>query len=170
MNLLLTGPPRSGKTTLARRVAGRVTGARGFTTDEIRDGGQRAGFAIVTLSGRRGTLAHVDHRSPHRVGRYGVNLADLEEIGCAEIEAALDAGAPLLVIDEIGKMELFSDRFRAAVIAAFESPVPLLATIMARDDAFTRDLKRKADHMVELSEGTREPTRKRVEKLLTRSL
>ena len=64
-NLLLTGPPGCGKTTVMRCLIERLDGLRlaGFYTQEIREQGQRVGFEAASLSGRRALLAHVRSRS-----------------------------------------------------------------------------------------------------------
>jgi len=127
--ILLTGRPRVGKTTIIKDAARRLPGqAGGFYTEEIRERGQRQGFKIVTLDGQEGILAHVSIRSRMRVSKYGVNLADLEDIGVAAIREAL-AHQDYVVIDEIGKMELFSQAFKDAVWAAVHSDKPVLGTI-----------------------------------------
>ena len=139
--ILLTGLPGSGKTTLIRRVVADLnTLAGGFYTQEIRGAGVRKGFEIVTLDGRRGILAHVDVRGRHRVGKYGVDLAALEVVGVAAIHAAIAAGS-LVVIDEIGPMEILSEPFRRAVLAALESASPVLGTIVRRSTPFTDAIK-----------------------------
>jgi predicted ATPase len=53
-NLLLTGPPGCGKTTVLERVAGHLGDLRlaGFLTVELREHGQRIGFEAVGLGGR----------------------------------------------------------------------------------------------------------------------
>lgn len=91
-NILLTGTPRVGKTTLVKRVVEgtRERGAGGFYTEEIRDRGDRIGFKILTLDGREGLLAHVSHKSRFRVGRYHVNIKDLEDIAVRSILDSLD--------------------------------------------------------------------------------
>jgi len=127
---LLTGRPGVGKTTCLLRILERLPlRAAGFYTREIRGAGGRVGFELVTLEGESAVLAHVDRRGSPRVGRYGVDLEALERIGVRAIEAAC-SGAELVVVDEIGKMELASDRFRAAVLAVLEGPVPLLGAIL----------------------------------------
>jgi nucleoside-triphosphatase len=76
---LLTGRPGTGKTSLVRlAVAGLKERAGGFYTEEIRSGSTRLGFKLVTLEGREATLAHVEHKSNHRVGKYGVDIEALE--------------------------------------------------------------------------------------------
>ena len=127
---LLTGRPGCGKTTLIRRlVEGLGVAAGGFYTEEIRRGGRREGFALITLAGQTATLASVHSPSRQRVSKYGVNVESIDEVGVPAIEWAT-ARAALVVIDEIGKMELFSNGFRQAVLSALESGKPVLASIM----------------------------------------
>lgn len=122
---LLTGPPGVGKTTILRQLLRTLNvPADGFFTAEIREGARRTGFAIEDLAGRRGVLAREGRRrevAGPRVGRYRVELADLEAVGVAALERALH-GAGLIVIDEIGKMEACSPRFCAAVERALQAP------------------------------------------------
>jgi nucleoside-triphosphatase len=130
-NWLLTGPPGVGKTTVVAQVVERLgVRAGGFYTREIREHGRRLGFAINTLDGQEGILAHVDAAGRPRVSRYGVNVADIDGVAVPALLRAL-RGAALIVVDEIGRMELFSDRFRQAVMACLDSPKPLLGTIQA---------------------------------------
>ncbi|KKM17580.1 hypothetical protein LCGC14_1674370 [marine sediment metagenome] len=130
--------------------------AAGFYTEEIRSAGRREGFALVTLDGRRTTLASVRIRSPHRVSRYGVDVEALEAVGVAALEATGEA-AKLVVIDEIGKMELFSSRFREAVLRALESGRPVLASIMLPSHPFADALKARPDvRLIHLTPESRE--------------
>lgn len=146
--LLLTGPPGCGKTTLLRRVVARLDcSAHGFFTEEIRVRGARRGFRLVTLDGQEGILAHVASRSPHRVGRYGVNLDVLEALALPALGAVLRAEA-LAVVDEIGPMEILSHHFREAIARLLDSPRPLFGTIVARSTPFTDAVK--ARHSVTL--------------------
>jgi len=144
-NLLVTGPPGCGKTTLVRRVANGLPGVpiAGFLTTEIRDGGERAGFSLVSCDGRHGTLSHIRFPGPPRVGRYGVDLPAFE----AFLEGIPFAapGTRLVLIDEIGKMECFSLRFRQLVTRCMDGPIPFLATIALRGDRFIEELKKRPD-------------------------
>lgn len=156
-NLLLTGPPGCGKTTLVRRVVQElgVLPMAGFYTEEIREGRERAGFALVGLDGRRGVLSHVGVRSPHRVGRYGVDIAGFESF-LQGIHAG-NAGLRLIVIDEIGKMECFSGRFRDLIRQCLVGPVPFLATIALRGTPPIEGIKARPDvRVITMSREDRE--------------
>ena len=81
-NILLTGRPGCGKTTLIKRVVEELAlPAGGFYTEEIRQRGERVGFKIITLSGEEAVFADVDFRTPQRLGKYGLDLAALETVG-----------------------------------------------------------------------------------------
>jgi nucleoside-triphosphatase len=141
-NLLITGPPGMGKTTLLTSALANLPpeAASGFVTRELRQEGRRVGFVVETLAGASGVLAHVDARSLYRVGRYRVDVAAFEALALPAIDPA-HVTAPLIVIDEIGKMECFSARFRKLVMAAIASDRAVLATIALRGDRFMEGLK-----------------------------
>ncbi len=142
MNILLTGKPRSGKTTIIKKLTRDLKNAGGFYTEEIRDR-YRKGFKIVTLSGKEGVLAHVSIRTGYRVGKYGVNIEDLEKIAVKSIEESIKT-KEIVIIDEIGKMELFSEKFRNAVEKALNSG-KVLGTIMEKNNYFTEKIKKRKD-------------------------
>jgi nucleoside-triphosphatase len=145
INLFVTGQPGVGKTTLIERVLGALdVRAGGFYTREIRRCGSRVGFAIVGLDGTEGVLAQVGLESPFRVGRYGVNRRDLERVGVPAIERAI-RDAELVVMDEIGRMELCSEAFQSAVIRALDSPAPVLGTLQARSNEFLDAVRARED-------------------------
>ncbi len=144
-NVLLTGKPGIGKTTLIRKVINLLgEKAGGFYTEETREGGARAGFKIKTLDGREGVLADKEMNSSYRVGKYGVNIEDIEEVAVPSVQMALGE-KEIVVIDEIGKMELYSKKFQEAVIEALDSSKPVVATIGAQHHEFLDRIKARND-------------------------
>lgn len=166
-NIFVTGKPGSGKTTLVRGLIKELNlRAGGFFTAEIREAGERLGFKIIALDGKEGILSHKRMRSNFRVGSYGVNLKDLEEIGVDSIRKALRENK-VVVIDEIGKMELFSEDFKRQVLHALESKNRVLGTIKLASDEFTDKIKRRNDTRVfELTPFNREEVKNSIKKIL----
>ncbi|MGA3110007.1 MAG: NTPase [Candidatus Bathyarchaeia archaeon] len=134
--LFLTGEPGSGKTTTVRKTAELLTlrgvGVGGMLSGEIREGGIRVGFNLEDLvTHEKGTLAHVDLQEGPRVGKYRVNLYDIERIGVGSIERAV-RNSEIIVVDELGPMELFSIPLVQAVERALASQKHFLGTIHKR--------------------------------------
>ncbi|MFX1299506.1 MAG: NTPase [Promethearchaeota archaeon] len=151
VNLLITGFPGCGKSTLVNRVVDRAKqdGLKvgGISTPEFRLGsGRRGGFLIRDIAtGAEQVMAAVDISSPVKVGHYGVNLNAIREIGVIAIDYATTS-TELIVIDEIGKMELAVPEFQRAVIRAFDSPKPLLGTIgLKLKTHFVNQIKNRND-------------------------
>ncbi|MET7843045.1 nucleoside-triphosphatase [Streptomyces sp. NPDC005356] len=146
--ILLEGRPGVGKTTVIRRLASLLHGRGivGFTTEEIRQDGTRVGFALETAAGHRAVLAHVDFPGPPKVGRYGVDLGVMDRVALPALTAASADPVPgqLALIDELGRMELASASFRAAVRSVFEADIDVVATVHAHGDPFTDALKQRA--------------------------
>ena len=144
-NVLITGSPGVGKTTFIRKAIDQLeVEADGFYTQEMREGRRRVGFELCTLTGEKGILAHVDIDSPFRVGKYGVDLRSLEELAVVSIRRAIESHR-LVIIDEIGRMELYSTTFRQSVLDALDSSAPLLATTGPQPLPFLEAIKSRAD-------------------------
>ena len=157
-NHFLVGRPGVGKTTLLLKVAQRLNAVRvgGFFTREIREAGRRVGFRVETFSGLSGTLAHVSRQQGPQVGKYRVDVGAFERIGVAGLENAVRE-AEVILMDEIGKMELCSGRFQKAVLSALDSEKPVLAAVMAHFDPFVDALKARPDvRVVEVTTDNRE--------------
>ena len=145
-NILLEGKPGIGKTTLLRTIAERISylGIGGFYTQEIRENSKRVGFCIDTFSGYSGVLSHVAFNTGPRVGKYRVDVPSFEKIGVYGLERDLFESRVIL-IDEIGKMELFSERFKEVLLRCFDSDKYVIATVMSRPHLFVDLLKDRPD-------------------------
>jgi len=155
-NILLTGPPGIGKSTLIERiVSGIQRPVTGFFTREIREKGKRVGFSIVTLDGRKGVLAHRDVRGPFRVGKYGVNVEDIDRVA---VPSMIPSGPDVIVvIDEIGKMECFSSLFRESLMRVLDSENPVIGSIALRGGSFIERVKAREDvSLIEVTERNRD--------------
>lgn len=166
--ILLTGPPRCGKTTAVMKIVAalRDVDVAGFYTEEIRESGKRKGFRWKLLDGASGTLAHVCIKGPHRVGRYGVDIATFDH----EVVPALDTGqcdAELFVIDEIGKMECLSPFFARAVTQLFESDRSVLATVALKGPDLIAQVKRDpAIRLIHMTAENRDELTRQITKKL----
>lgn len=114
--------------------------AGGFLTDEIRKRGRRTGFALLTLDGRRTTLAEEGRSEGPRVGKYRVNVAAIEQVAVPAVREAIERGW-VVIIDEIGKMEMAAPAFRQVVEEALERPVTVLGTILTAPHPWTDRVK-----------------------------
>jgi len=144
VNLLVTGRPGSGKTTVVERIVASLPRAvaTGFFTREARERGMRRGFTMETLDGRTAVLADVGGDGP-RVGRYRVRIRELEAVGVPAL--GLRPGVRLIVVDEIGRMECLSQRFCDAVRQALDAPTPVLGTIACQGHGFIGEVRGRAD-------------------------
>jgi len=155
--ILLTGDPGSGKTTLIQRVVARIDiPIGGFYTQEIREGGVRQGFKIITFDEQEGILAHIKHPGPPRVGKYGVNLSALETVAVGSLLRTLQTPS-LIVIDEIGPMEMFSRRFCQTVLDILNMDRVILGSIVKRSKPFSDQIKARPDvKMIEVRPDNRD--------------
>lgn len=145
-NILITGNPGVGKTTLIKNIISKLNiSANGFYTSEVRDAdGKRWGFKITSLNGTEGIMASVEIVSKYRVSKYGVDIDTIDRVGVTAVKEAIK-NSDFIVIDEIGRMELFSKKFQDIAIEALDSPKIVLGTITAKDTATTKKIKERQD-------------------------
>jgi nucleoside-triphosphatase len=144
-NILITGLPGVGKTTLVKKLVEELKQFHpvGFYTEEIREEGTRKGFELVSLDGRRGLLSHTDTKSPHRVGKYKVDVKGYETFLTSL--PLLNPSTRLIVIDEIGKMECYSDQFKNLLKEILDSEKWVIATIALKGSGLIEEIKKRHD-------------------------
>lgn len=141
-NLFLSGTAGVGKTTLIKEVTLPYRQKLGgFVTEEMRENGRRQGFVLKTFEGKEGVLALKGRSSPYKLNKYGIDLSVLEELGVKAMQEAAQT-KELIVIDEIGSMEVISPLFREVLLKCLASPKRVLATIRAGAQPFTDEVKR----------------------------
>jgi nucleoside-triphosphatase len=168
-HILLTGKPGVGKTTVIKKIVPLLgVDAGGFYTEEIRVMDRRMGFRIITLDGKDGILAHVDCNSNYKVGKYRVDLDSFESVAIPTLEKAIKDKA-IIVIDEIGKMELFSMKFKELVSNILDGEKTLLCVIKENGDVFTENIKKRGDvTMITVNYENRERLPEKVFEILKR--
>jgi len=145
-NILIRGKPGSGKTTLIIKILDLLKNKNmgGFYTQEIRERGKRTGFKAKILKGGEGTLAWVNFQSGPEVGKYRVDTGVIDELIAASVEEAVRY-KDVVIIDEIGKMEMFSEKFKSTIIMALDSEKKVLATIPVYSNRFLDSITSRSD-------------------------
>jgi nucleoside-triphosphatase len=144
-NLLITGLPGVGKTTLIKKLSEVLKSLHpvGFYTEEIREGSERKGFELISLEGKRGLLSHKDMKSPYKVSQYKVDIKSFDDfLGSISFFTPLTR---LIIIDEIGKMECFSDQFKKLLKEILDSEKWVIATIALKGRGLISEVKERQD-------------------------
>ncbi|MHA1379848.1 MAG: NTPase [Candidatus Helarchaeota archaeon] len=147
-NILITGKPKIGKSTLITNLVDflKSTGKKvgGIYTPEIK-AKSRVGFRIIDIySHKEGILAHINQKTGPRVSKYKVNMNDLNNIGVKGIRFAI-SNCDFVIIDEIGKMELFSKDFCEAVLEALDSKKVIGTIGYTLNHKFAKQIKKRDD-------------------------
>ena len=163
--IAVTGKPGCGKTTLCRKISERLgdrTG--GLITEEIREGGKRVGFRLEDLAtGEKGLLSHVSDCSGPKVGKYSVCLDQLDTLATRAIEFGLKE-KDLLIIDEIGPMELKSEQFTESVENSLESKINCLFTVHRRSNHQLVNRIKEEFQLIRLTRKNRDRTFEKINK------
>ncbi|MCA1812753.1 MAG: NTPase [Halobacteriales archaeon] len=172
MKIGITGMPSVGKTATLLKIVEKLeekeTIVGGMVTESLEEDGKRVGFKLINwLTKEEATLAHEKNPSEVKVGKYGVDLDVLENMGVPAIEQAIRE-AEVIVIDEVGKMEMESDRFCNAVKAALDCDKPLIMTLHKKSrNPLLQDIRRRDDiRILEVTKVNRNLLPYKIEKLL----
>ena len=154
-NIIITGEPKSGKSTLLKNLIADIPNGVGFVTNEMLGENGRVGFEIETHARQKAILAHVDFETPNKVSKYFVNVNNLESILPS---VSQPDNSHILYIDEIGQMQLFSEKFKELVLHYLGSPNTCIVTLSyIFENDFTQSLKNRKDIiLVKISAENRE--------------
>lgn len=160
-----------GKTTLIKKLSEALKHLHpvGFYTAEIREGGERKGFELINLDGKKGLLSHKDIKSPYKVGQYKVDIKGFEEF----LESILffNPLTRLIIIDEIGKMECFSDRFKKLLKEILNSEKWVIATIALKGSGLIAEVKERNDvQLFEITKKNRDSLLKEISDFVSQTL
>lgn len=161
MKILLTGEPHVGKSTLINKIIAAFPERQGFVTNEVATNTERTGFELVSAGGARTLLASIHSKSHHRVSRYGVEVEEFESF----LEKLPDPRPKaLLYIDEIGQMELFSEKFKETTRIYLDSPNSFIGTLTSvYEDDFTREIRKRLDvSIVEVTSSNRDSLQEKI--------
>lgn len=171
--ILLTALPRTGKSTAIKKIVNMLgkDNCGGFYTEEIREDGERVGFRICTLSGKTGILSHVNIESNYRISRYGVDLEAFERLCISELENAVkDNNVKYIVIDEIGPMQLFSEKYKALLISLLNCDKPIIGTIFMNSYEWLDDFKKQKNvNLIEITFDNRDSLPLQLVELLSKN-
>jgi len=143
MHLFIFGLPQAGKTTLIKKLIPFIKkDVDGFYTEEVRDKGKRIGFRVKTIKKKKEAIfSHHNFKTPYKVSSYYVDLEIFEKIAVKTLKEAL-INSEYVVIDEIGKMELFSTEFKKIVEEALKRKEVIATFPLKYEDEFISQIKK----------------------------
>ena len=174
----ITGMPGVGKTDALIKIVESLEEhgyvVQGMITEPIIKKKKRVGFYVTNWQTKeKKVFAHIDFELKEKVGLYGVEITALEEIGVPAIEnAILDENVNIIVIDEIGKMEMLSEKFCEMVIEALDSDKPLMVTLHKKSRTpLLQDVRRRDDiRILEVTPVNRNLLPYKIEKIMEEKL
>jgi len=166
-NILITGIPKSGKSTMLERVLNSLAWSidkKGFMTREIKEGKERMGFNVITSTGNIDLLSSIYFYSPIKVGRYFVEVPKFEKL----LPEFFDFKNELLYIDEIGQMQLYSSKFENLVRIYLDSQNLFLGTLSSvYSHPLIDEIKNRKDSIIfNLTPENREEVFEKIQKYL----
>ena len=171
--ILLTALPRTGKSTAIKKIIQLlgINNCGGFYTEEVRENDERVGFMIKTLSGMEGLLSHINIESEYKISRYGVDINKFEELCLGELNRAInDINIKYIIIDEIGPMELFSNKYKELLIELLNSKKPVIGTVYMNSYEWLDEFKKKDGlKLIELTIENRDQIPYQIVDMVTRN-
>ncbi len=169
-NFLITGLPGVGKTTLIKKLSEALQSYHpvGFYTEEIRERGDRKGFELISLEGKRELLSHKEIRSSYQVGQYKVDVKGFEDfLGSVSF---FNSSSHLIIIDEIGKMECLSDRFQKILKEILDSEKWVITTIALKGSGLIAEVKERKDvRIFEITKKNRDSLLKEISDFISQT-
>ena len=174
----ITGMPSVGKTQTLIKIM-EFLKENGYTlegmiTEPIIEHKKRVGFYVEDWQTKeKEVFAHIDFDSKEKVGKYGVDISALEKIGVPAIEKAIaDEEINIIIIDEIGKMEMLSEKFCEAVIEALDSDKPIMVTLHKKSRTpLLQDVRRRDDiRILEVTDVNKNLLPYKIQKILAEKL
>ncbi len=156
-NILLTGLPEAGRTTLMRRLSEifKEFNPAGFYTSEIMEDGAKTGYLVASLFGDSRVLAHMSLKSKYAVGKYRIDMKGFENLLDAVFSKEKKTG--LYLVDEIDKIECESKKFTKIMIEILNSDKPVIAGIAEKGTGFISEVKKREDvRLIEVTPGNRD--------------
>jgi len=174
----ITGMPEVGKTRSLLKIIEFLETAgytlEGMITEPVIKKTERVGFYVEDWqTHEREVFAHVDFDLINKVGEYGVDEKALERIGIPAIEKAINNNdVHIIIIDEIGKMEVLSERFCEVVIEALDSNKPIIVTLHKKSRTpLLQDIRRRDDiRILEVTPVNRNLLPYKIEKIMKEKL
>ena len=138
---MITGRPKSGKSTILSELVAGVSHRRGFITKELDKDHRRIGFVVEDMNGLSAVLAQTQNPTSLQVGRFYVYPEVLAEFTRSLAHPKI---GELLYLDEIGQMQLYSNDFRSLVEEYLDAQNDFAGTITSvySDEFTTRILSR----------------------------
>ncbi len=174
----ITGMPNVGKTETLLKIIkslekhGYTVG--GMVTEAIVKKRERVGFYVREWGKKEKEIfAHIDFDTKEKVGEYGVDISVIEKIGVPAIEKAImDENVNIIIIDEIGKMEMLSEEFCKMVTEAFDSDKPIIVTLHKKSRTpLLQDVRRRDDiRILEVTPVNRNLLPYKIEKIMEEKL
>lgn len=174
----ITGMPSVGKTQTLIKIM-EFLGENGYIlegmlTEPIIKHKKRVGFYVEDWQTKeKEVFAHLDFDSKEKVGEYGVDIGALERIGVPAIEKAIsNEDVNIIIIDEIGKMEMLSEKFCEAVIEALDSDKPIIVTLHKKSRTpLLQDVRRRDDiRILEVTDVNKNLLPYKIQKILAEKL